>query len=108
MAWEVVLFICAVLLVSVGCLLPARWLRPLPHDKLLHFLAFGGLTLLAGRMSTSVSGQAAGLLIVFAIGLLIEILQNAVPGRRFCWRDLTANTAGIATAAFCSKIILGM
>jgi len=108
MAWEVVLFVGATLLISVGCLMPARWLPPLPNDKLLHFLAFGGLALLAGRLSQTASGQLVGLLAVFAIGLVIEILQNAVPGRRFCWRDLSANTAGILVAAFCSKIFLGM
>lgn len=106
--WEAVLFVVATLLISAGCLVPARWLPPLPNDKLLHFVAFGGLALLAGRLSQTMAEQIAGLLVVFAIGLLIEILQNAVPGRKFCWRDLTANTAGIVTAAFCSKLLFGM
>jgi uncharacterized protein YfiM (DUF2279 family) len=105
MAWQVVLFICATLAVSAGCLVPARWLPPLPNDKLLHFLAFGGLALLASQIAESSSGRLGGLLAVFCIGLLIELLQNAVPGRRFCWRDLAANAAGIATAAMLSRIL---
>lgn len=105
MAWQVVLFICATLAVSAGCLVPAPWLPPLPNDKLLHFLAFGGLALLAGRLAESASGRLAALLAVFCIGLLIEVLQNAVPGRRFCWRDLAANAAGIAAAAFLSGLL---
>lgn len=106
MGWEALLFITGTALVSVGCLVPASWLPPLPNDKLLHFLAFGGLALLAARMSHNVAEQAAALIIVFMIGLGIEILQNSVPGRKFCWRDLAANTAGILSAACCSKIIL--
>ena len=34
---------------------------------------------------------------VFA-GFAIELLQKLVPGRSFCWRDMRANTAGIAAA----------
>jgi hypothetical protein len=32
-------------------------------------------------------------------GWLIECLQALVPDRRFCWRDLAANAAGIGCAA---------
>jgi VanZ family protein len=100
MMMEAALFIFGTLAVSAGCLVPARWLPPLPNDKLLHFLAFGGLALLAARMAQDSHQRIAALLAVFAIGLVIELLQNAVPGRRFCWRDLLANTIGIAVAAF--------
>lgn len=89
------------MIVSAGCLLPARWLPPLPNDKLLHFLAYGTLTLLAGQIAGSREELMQWLLGLFCAGWIIEYLQNWVPDRRFCWRDLAANTAGIAMAALC-------
>jgi VanZ family protein len=99
MAWELLFFLLALGAVSVGCLLPAAWLPPLPNDKLLHFLAYGGLTLLAGRVASGwgeLLYWVAGLAVA---GWAIELLQNLVPGRSFSWRDLGANVAGIAVAA---------
>ncbi|MBC7861172.1 MAG: VanZ family protein [Burkholderiaceae bacterium] len=106
MSWEMVLFLTGMALVSAGCLVPARWLPPLPNDKLLHFLAFGGLTLLALRL---VGGRGeliywlGGLLLA---GWLIEALQNLVPGRSFCWRDMAANAAGILAGACFAPLLL--
>lgn len=98
MQWEISVFAGASTLILAGCLMPNKWLPSLPNDKLLHFLAFAGLTLLAARIA---SGPAFGLWLaaLLAAGWLVECLQNWVPGRRFCWRDLGANAAGIAVAA---------
>lgn len=92
--------------VSAGCLLPGRWLPPLPNDKLLHFLAFAGLTLLAAKIAANGLELALWMLGLFFAGWLIEGLQNWVPDRKFCWRDLAANTAGILVAALCSPHML--
>ncbi|QOY93851.1 VanZ family protein [Massilia sp. UMI-21] len=96
---EVLLFVCAASVLFVACLVPNRWLPPLPNDKLMHFGAFAVLTVLALRAAQG-RGEAgwwlAGLLLG---GWLIECLQSLVPDRRFCWRDLAANAAGIATVA---------
>lgn len=92
--------------VVAGCLAPAGWLPPLPNDKLLHFVAFGGLALLALRIADSYVALAAWLLGLLVLGWLIEVLQNLVPGRRFCWRDMAANAAGIAAAAACAPLFL--
>lgn len=100
--WEVVLFICAAVGITVGCLIPARWLPRLPNDKLMHFLAFGGLTLLAGQIAQSRFELILWLLGLFCAGWAIEAMQNWVPDRKFCWRDLGANTAGILLAAVCT------
>lgn len=97
MRWELIVLLVGMVAIPVGCLLPATWLPPLPHDKLLHFTAFGAMALMAGRLAPA--GQLAlALLAVFLASWLIELLQNWVPGRTFCWRDLAANAAGTLAA----------
>jgi hypothetical protein len=102
MGWELILFISAAVAVSTGCLLPARWLPPLPNDKVLHFVAFGGLAFLAARIAQSHSEQIIWLAGVLVVSWGIEGLQNLVPGRKFCWRDMAANAAGISVAGLLS------
>lgn len=100
MRWELIVFLIGLVTIPAGCLLPTAWLPTLPNDKLLHFLAFGGMALLAGRLAPA-GMQAPALLAVFLLSWLIEILQRWVPGRSFCWRDLAANGAGTLAAALC-------
>lgn len=88
--------------------MPARWLPPLPNDKLLHFTAFGGLALLAERIARNPMEMAAWLFGLFVAGWLIECLQHWVPGRSFCWRDLAANTAGILVALLLSPAVIAI
>ena len=102
------LFVLGLAAVAAGCLAPKHWFPALPNDKLLHFLAFGVLTLLAGRIAASPVELVAWLLGLLAVGTLIEGLQILVPGRNFCWRDIAANAAGIVTGAACSKVVLGI
>ena len=97
-----------VIAVAFGCLTPKHWFPTLPNDKLLHFLAFGALALLAGRIAAGAMELVAWLLGLLAAGTVIEALQTFIPGRNFCWRDMAANAAGIATAATCSKVVLGI
>ncbi len=106
MGWELILFMCGALAISAGCLVPARWLPPLPNDKLLHFLAFGGMAMLAERIARDRSEQVAWLAGLFIAGWLIECLQSWVPDRNFCWRDMAANTAGILSAAIFSQVLI--
>jgi VanZ family protein len=98
MTWDLLFFLGAITLISAGCLAPAGWLPILPHDKWLHFIAFCGLTLLAGRIAPDWPHLQFWLLGLVLAGLAIEVLQHYVPGRSFCWRDMAANAAGIATA----------
>lgn len=105
MRWELIVFVGAGILVSGGCLVPGKWLPALPNDKLLHFSAFGALTLLAARIAPEGLALALWLGGLLAAGWLIEWLQNYVPGRRFCWRDMGANAAGIACAALASTLM---
>ena len=96
------------LVVTAGCLAPKHWLPPLPHDKLLHFVAFGGLSLLAGRIAETQIELLTWLVGLLLAGGIIEGLQIFIPGRNFCWRDIAANTAGIVSAAACSRVVLGV
>lgn len=106
MAWELIAFLLGITAVSLGCLVPAAWLPPLPNDKLLHFLAFGGLTVLAARLAQDWTELRYWLLGLLLAGWTIEALQNLVPGRKFCWRDMAANAAGIVVVASLSSFIL--
>lgn len=108
MVWELILFLGGMTAVLIGCLVPARWLPALPNDKLLHFLAYGGLALLASRIAGDSTELAAWLLGLFFAGWAIEAVQRWVPGRSFCWRDLAANTAGILVAALISPVFLAL
>lgn len=99
MRWELVVFLIGLVTIPLGCLLPLSRLPTLPNDKLLHFVAFGGMALLAGRLTGPGLHAALALGGVLVASWLIEVLQNRVPGRRFCWRDMAANCAGIACAA---------
>jgi hypothetical protein len=102
--WNLLMLGVAALAVTAGCLVPNRWLPRLPNDKLLHFASFALLAALALRVA---HGRAealwwlGGLLVA---GWLIECLQSLVPDRKFCWRDIGANAAGIAFAALCAQL----
>lgn len=104
MGGEVMMFAGAAVAVSAGCLVPNRWLPKLPNDKFLHFAAFAVLSALALRIADDSAESAAWLLGLLVGGWVIECLQSLVPDRAFCWRDIGANTAGIAFAAACAQI----
>jgi len=105
MGLEAILFVCAAAAVCIGCLVPNRWLPPLPNDKFLHFAAFAVLTVLALRIADGVVETACWLAGLLVGGWLIECLQTLVPDRRFCWRDMAANTAGIACAVLAVALV---
>jgi len=94
-----VLFGVALAAVVAGCLIPNRYLPPLPNDKLLHAGAFAVLTGLGLRIAQDGRHAALWLLGLLLAGWLIECLQQLVPDRGFSWPDIAANAAGIAVAA---------
>lgn len=98
MAWELLIFVVAAVAMAAGCLVPNRWLPSLPNDKLMHFAGFAMLSMLALRLAQDRREAALWLLSLLVAGWLIECLQNLVPERRFCWRDMAANAAGIVFA----------
>lgn len=78
--------------------MPARYLPPLPNDKLLHFAAFALLTLIAARLTDNTQQMLAASIALLVLGWVIECVQNWIPGRAFSWRDIAANAAGIVCA----------
>jgi VanZ family protein len=105
MGWEAVLLGLVSAAVAAGCLVPNSWLpATLPNDKFLHFASFAILAALALRVAHGRAESALSLLGLLAAGGLIECLQALVPERKFCWRDIAANGAGIAFAAACAQL----
>ena len=98
------LFICACVLVAAGCLVPNRWLPRLPNDKLMHFAAFAGLAVLALAQARDRTEGALLLGALLVGGWAIECLQQLVPDRRFCWRDMAANACGIGLVGACALL----
>lgn len=106
MEWEWLLFCLGGAAVVLGCLLPNRWLPSgLPNDKLLHFACFAVLSALALRLAHGRLESLLWLAALMAAGLALECMQALVPERRFCWRDVAANGAGIAFTAACVGVI---
>jgi hypothetical protein len=106
MPWQFVVFMAACALVGLACLVPNRWLPPLPNDKLLHFGAFGGLAALALPLAADRAEGALWLGGLFLGGWVIEYLQGRlVPDRHFCWRDVAANGGGICFTALCALLL---
>jgi len=86
------------LLIALGSLWPGVGTPPVAQlDKLEHAAAYLVLALLYLRVFRR---AATALGLAFLVGLSIELLQAAVPGR-FCsaW-DLAANSAGLALGAW--------
>lgn len=105
MRWELIAFLVGLVAIPVGCLVPNSRLPRLPNDKVMHFVAFGGMALLAGRLAHGNGQTALALAAVFVASWCIEVLQKWVPGRDFCWRDLAANAAGVLCAGACLAIL---
>jgi VanZ family protein len=104
MGAEVALLLAAGGAVCAACLVPNRWLPPLPNDKLMHFVAFAILGLLAFRVADGWSDAAWWLAGIGALGLAIECAQSLLPDRGFCWRDIIANMAGLVFAVLCAYL----
>ncbi len=98
------LFSMSLFALVVGCLLPANWLPPLPNDKYLHFFAYAILSLFAFFLTKSIAELLWWQVSLMLVGVLIEGVQHFVPGRQFCWRDILANFAGIATVGIGSLL----
>jgi len=89
------LFIAVSLLILAGSLAPARWMQRLPNDKIMHFCAYALLTGLAWQITFDSTTLLYWAIALALAGWTVELIQNLVPGRRFCWHDVMSNIAGI-------------
>lgn len=105
MSWETLLFCLGSASVALGCIIPNRYLpSSMPNDKFLHFASFAVLAALALRIAHGLADAALLLLGLLLAGAVIECVQALVPDRKFCWRDIGANTAGVAFTAACAGL----
>lgn len=95
-----VAFPLALLVAFVIALRPAPDVEPAfsHQDKVMHFIAFAGLTLLGAlgwpaRVSRIV-------LLMLAYGLAMELAQSMTPYRQGDWADWLADAAGVLLAAW--------
>lgn len=63
-------------------------------DKIAHFIAYSGLGVFAYFIARSFNTRLYLFVFVIALGVLLETLQLAIPGRGFSYFDLLANTLG--------------
>jgi hypothetical protein len=105
MSWETLLFCLGSVAVGLGCMIPNRYLpNSLPNDKLLHFASFAVLAGLALRIAHGWTQAGLWLLGLLIAGWAIECVQALVPDRKFCWRDIGANAAGVAFTLVCAGL----
>lgn len=84
-------------------------LRPAPdvepafshQDKVMHFIAFAGLTLLGALAWPARLGRIVVLMLAY--GLAMELAQATTAHRRGDWADWLADAAGILLAAWLSR-----
>jgi len=86
--------------VVAGSLLPRAWLPAwLPNDKLLHVGCYAAAAALLSLRFAQESIFGATLAGCFVAGIGIEAVQQFIPGREFCARDIAANGMGIMLGA---------
>lgn len=88
------------ILMLSGCIIPSHMLpKKMPHDSLLHALAFALLTLPLCSLLLSPLELLVACVGLWLFGLAIECLQQLVPGRQFGLDDVAYNTIGIVVVA---------
>lgn len=77
--------------------------QDIPHiDKLAHFCAYLGYALLAVLWVRTKKDLLGLFLLLFALGVAVELLQDFVPNRDRSILDILANSAGALVGAFLS------
>lgn len=96
-------WLAGLILLVVASLLPSSspaisWAGAI-YDKLLHFLAYAGLAVLAVAGADERRAALRSVLIMVALGLLLDYLQQFVPGRGFEVGDVAADNLGLLCGA---------
>lgn len=69
-------------------------------DKVAHFLAYGGLSVLIFLAYSYQRTRIMGLILAFLLGLAMEWVQSRLPHREMSYADAVANTLGLLAGAF--------
>jgi VanZ family protein len=93
LTWYVMLALVTTLSLLPGELVPA----PPVGDKATHYFAYFALALVPMLALASGRRLLQAALFPAALGFALELMQTLVPGRAFEWRDVAANTVGVAT-----------
>lgn len=106
--WWVALALTALCLVLLAALMPLKSEPPWPPrwDKTLHGLSFMLLMIVCCGPYIK-SARIPILLLLFLCGLMIELIQIPLPGRREEWGDLLADVIGLAAGFVIVRFWLG-
>ena len=106
--WWVAIAVSALCLVLLAALMPLKSEPPWPPrwDKTLHGLSFMLLMIMCcGPYSKS--ARIPILVFLFLCGLMIELIQIPLPGRREEWGDLLADCIGLSAGFVIVRFWLG-
>lgn len=92
------------LAIVVASLLPQKAVDIEASDKLLHGLAYAIWAALAALSPQPVRRVAIYLLVIIAVGVMVELVQPFV-GRQDSLLDIAANLAGVLAGAVIGRII---
>ena len=106
--WWVAIAVAALGLVLLAALMPLKSEPPWPPrwDKTLHGLSFMLLMIVCSGPCTK-SARIPILVFLFLCGLMIELIQIPLPGRREEWGDLLADCIGLAAGLLVLRFVLG-
>jgi len=101
------LFVCYLVLVIILSLQPAESALNLGiFDKLIHFMVYFLMAILALVAFRSKGGRAAALLVTFSLGAILELGQGLVIDRNPSYADAVANILGALSGVLTYRIWL--
>lgn len=92
--YAAILLLAYMALIAYFSLQPGSVMPTSINDKLLHLLAYAGMTALAAWSFATWRQFAFGVLGIICFSALLELLQGLVPGRFTSGGDLLANSCG--------------
>lgn len=99
--------VCIIVAIFVLSLMPGPPGVP-GSDKLHHFLAYGGCMFAWAMALARPKSRLVALLLICAMGVLIEFLQGWTGWRTFDVADMVANTLGALTGWVAARVVTGL
>lgn len=104
-AWLAGLAVVVVFSLLPGSSPAVSWLSHV-SDKLLHFLVYGALAVLAVASANNRRAALRLVLFMLVLGLVLDLAQRFVPGRGFELGDVAADNLGVLCGAFVALRLL--